>query len=339
MSNWWDEPGQPLTAGGALLPALAGQGGKLLAVKSDASGLEYVVSTGLSLTNAAADGTTKGIAAFTAAEFNASSGVISLDYTNAQAADATHKGFVTSADWITFNAKLSNPMTTAGDLIVGGVSGAGARLAKGSDGKVLSMVSGSVAWADASLTNPMTTAGDLIVGGVSGAGARLAKGSDDTVLTMVGGAVAWAAASGGTAPATASLLFDEATALVGDLVLVGEEATVIGDFQAYTFVMLNAATHADADSFAQSFFLAAGSYTLSVRGLSGSNRAKVDWYIDNVLAVSGQDWYSASFVRNVVQTASVTVTTDGRHTLKAVVNGKHASSSDYYYALTKAWLK
>lgn len=43
-----------------------------------------------------------------------------------------------------FNAL--SPMTTAGDLIVGGSGGAGTRLAKGTDGQVLKMVSGSVAW-------------------------------------------------------------------------------------------------------------------------------------------------------------------------------------------------
>lgn len=43
---------------------------------------------------------------------------------------------------------MSNPMTTAGDIIVGGASGAPGRLAKGTDGKVLTMVSGGVAWAD-----------------------------------------------------------------------------------------------------------------------------------------------------------------------------------------------
>jgi hypothetical protein len=43
-------------------------------------------------------------------------------------------------------AKLANPMTTAGDIIVGGSSGAATRLAKGSDGNALRMVSGAQAW-------------------------------------------------------------------------------------------------------------------------------------------------------------------------------------------------
>lgn len=45
--------------------------------------------------DAAADATTKGIATFTANDFNASSGNISIDYTNAQKATTTQAGFLT----------------------------------------------------------------------------------------------------------------------------------------------------------------------------------------------------------------------------------------------------
>ncbi len=61
----------------------------------------------LTLQDAVADGSTKGAAAFTAADFNASSGLISIDYTNGQAASGSTKGFLTSADWTTFNGKES----------------------------------------------------------------------------------------------------------------------------------------------------------------------------------------------------------------------------------------
>lgn len=44
---------------------------------------------------------------------------------------------------------LANPMTTAGDIITGGVSGAPQRLAVASDGDVLTLVSGAPAWAAA----------------------------------------------------------------------------------------------------------------------------------------------------------------------------------------------
>lgn len=45
-----------------------------------------------------------------------------------------------------FNAL--SPMTTAGDIVVGGVSGAGERLGIGADGQVLTLASGTPTWAD-----------------------------------------------------------------------------------------------------------------------------------------------------------------------------------------------
>lgn len=64
-------------------------------------------------------------------------------------------------------AKVTNPMTAAGDLIVGGTSGAPARLAKGIDGQVLSLASGTPAWTappsggvtSVSATAPITSTG------------------------------------------------------------------------------------------------------------------------------------------------------------------------------------
>lgn len=60
----------------------------------------------ISIANAAADGTTKGAATFTTADFNDSSGLISIDYTNGQAASGSTKGFLSSSDWTTFNNKF-----------------------------------------------------------------------------------------------------------------------------------------------------------------------------------------------------------------------------------------
>ena len=73
----------------------------------------------ISIDNAAADGTTKGAASFTAADFNATSGNISIDYTNAQAASGSVKGFLTSADWTTFNNKGSGTVTSVAALTLG----------------------------------------------------------------------------------------------------------------------------------------------------------------------------------------------------------------------------
>lgn len=69
---------------------------------------------GASPGDAVANGTTKGIATFTAADFNSSSGVISLDYANAQKATASLHGLLSSNDWTTFNSKQS--ALTTGNL-------------------------------------------------------------------------------------------------------------------------------------------------------------------------------------------------------------------------------
>lgn len=45
---------------------------------------------------------------FTAADFNLSGSTVSLDYTNAQKATGSVPGFLTAADWTTFNAKLGS---------------------------------------------------------------------------------------------------------------------------------------------------------------------------------------------------------------------------------------
>lgn len=71
------------------------------------------IDTGANLTCtaiqlAAADGSQLGLAAFAAADFNASAGVISLDYTNGQKATGSVPGFLTAADWTTFNGKQAS---------------------------------------------------------------------------------------------------------------------------------------------------------------------------------------------------------------------------------------
>lgn len=137
-------------------------------------------------------------------------GVLSGTYPNpgfaadmaTQAELDAHAADTTGIHGITDTAALVvNPMTTAADLIVGGVSGAPARLAKGSDGQVLTVDPSThlLVWATpaSGFSNPMTTAGDLIVGDTGGTPDRLGVGSEDDVLTIVSGVPAWAAPSGG----------------------------------------------------------------------------------------------------------------------------------------------
>jgi hypothetical protein len=95
---------------------------------------------------------------------------------------------------------------------------------------------------------------------------------------------------------------------------------------------------ADGDTFTNGCFLAAGVYTFVVLGSSDNNRGKIDWTLDGVSIVTGQDWYSAASVVNVVKsTSSVAVLYSGWHQVKGVVNGKNGSSSGYNMLLTKMW--
>lgn len=68
-----------------------------------------------------------------------------------------------AATWAVPESPLTNPMTTAGDLIVGGASGVPGRLAKGADdGKILGMSGGSPAWVDRfAINDDATTARTL----------------------------------------------------------------------------------------------------------------------------------------------------------------------------------
>lgn len=117
-------------------------------------------------------------------------------------------------------------------------------------------------------------------------------------------------------------------------VLVGNALTCPHDSAADWAHISYQSVSADGDTFTHSFYLAAGIYSLNVLGVTGPLLGKIDWYLDNLLAVSGQDWYSAGWVLNVVQTTVVTVIGNGLHTLKGIVNGRNVASIDWYIQLT-----
>jgi len=134
-------------------------------------------------------------------------------------------------------------------------------------------------------------------------------------------------------PTRATLWMDEATVLAGTAIQAD-----LDDNQLY-HTLVAPATPANGDSFSHSFWLRAGTYTFGVLGVRGTIGGKVDWYLDNVLIISGQNWYHSSDEYNHVKENSVTVVGDGYHVLKAVVNGKDAASSAYWYYFTKLWFK
>lgn len=88
---------------------------------------------------------------------------------------------------------MTNPMTTAEDIIKGGSAGTPVRVGVGSNGQVLGIAAGAVGWITnpAGFSNPMTTSGDIITGSASGAPGRLGIGGTGDVLTVVAGVPAW----------------------------------------------------------------------------------------------------------------------------------------------------
>jgi len=94
----------------------------------------------------------------------------------------------------------------AGDILYGNATPKWARLAKGTDGQFLKLVSGLPAWADPpagadhnllSTTHPdalpaSPVAGDLLFANATPKWARLAVGTNDKILKVVNGAPAWA---------------------------------------------------------------------------------------------------------------------------------------------------
>lgn len=133
-------------------------------------------------------------------------------------------------------------------------------------------------------------------------------------------------------PTRATMFMNEAIALVGGW------ATSQNNSQTYDYYLTNG-SDANGDSFSLSFFIAAGAYTLNVLGLTIGGCAMADWYIDDLLVVTGQDWYSAGPVWNVIKFDAVNVLWDGYHTLKCVINGRNASAVAWHLDLTKVWLK
>jgi len=82
------------------------------------------------------------LSATTPLNYNSGTGAFSI-----QQANTSQSGFLSSTDWNTFNGKMTNPMTTSGDLIYGGASGTPTRLAAGTNGHVLTLAAGVPTWA------------------------------------------------------------------------------------------------------------------------------------------------------------------------------------------------
>lgn len=103
--------------------------------------------------------------------YNSVSGSISMSV-----ADTATDGYLTSVDWNIFNGKLSDPLTTNGDLLYrsGGVT---TRLPVGSNGQILGVVGGAPTWA--------TINGILTLNTLNAGAQTLAVGTSGTDFAIV----------------------------------------------------------------------------------------------------------------------------------------------------------
>jgi len=138
----------------------------------------------------------------------------------------------------------------------------------------------------------------------------------------------------GQFPQRATMWHEEATVTVGNPIVATVSTGML-----YNGLWVQTAA-ADGDTFTNTCMLDSGTYTLYVLGNTRNVCGMVDWYVNNVLEGSGQDWYSAASSPNVVKTVgSIVIATPGRYVVKGVVNGKNGSSTDYQLRLVKYWLK
>ncbi len=114
------------------------------------------------------------------------------------------------------------PMTTSGDVIYGGASGTGTRLAKGSDGQVLTLASGLPSWATPAAVSPYAVAAKTA--------AYTTTGSDNVVkFDMSGSSNASYAVTLHTAVGnTGQIMFFEITAGSGVLNLTTTSSQTVG---------------------------------------------------------------------------------------------------------------
>lgn len=121
-----------------------------------------------------------------------------------------------------------------------------------------------------------------------------------------------------------------------ELISNATQAITTGVAQPYYYYRGPAAADAnDGDTYEGSFWCAAGTYTIHTLGWGFTTSPKVDYYIDNVLVSSGQDWYNTASAEKTI--SSVVIATSGYHHLLIKVNGKNASSTDYRFMTTKIW--
>lgn len=143
------------------------------------------------------------------------------------------------------------------------------------------------------------------------------------------GAYTVPAGGGGGGQANTTLWPDNFTGVTGTWGITLYGAQQMG------YYLSNTATHANGDAFELTAFLGAGNYTLKMLVVKSSAYGKLDVAVDGSNIATGLDFYNAGELDSTHISASVTILTDGAHTIRFTVNGKNGSSSDFYILITR----
>ena len=178
--------------------------------------------------------------------------------------------------------------------------------------------------------------GQLAVGNGSGVLAALALGTEDQVVTAdASGMAVWAdpPAGGGSGTET----YRQEICPQGYSAYTGGVPTFAGIASHINGGIWQQGSPADQDDVSYILDLSAGTWTMRVVWNRYTNKGIVKAYLDGSL-IATQDMYGSSANNQVWTVTGIAVATGGSHTLRFLVDGKHASSSNFYYALSQVSL-
>lgn len=104
----------------------------------------------------------------------------------------------------------------------------------------------------------------------------------------------------------------------------------VGGTEAWGYRFFQNTSNTDGDGLNFKVYLAKGTYTLKLLGVTSDSYGIIDIDIDGT-EVATDDWYSSSMVSDIVKThTDITISESGIKTVTLRVDGKNASSSGYY---------
>ena len=227
---------------------------------------------------------------------------------------------------VQITGKLTDPMTTIGDIIIRNGFNISSRLSIGTTGQVLTVIGGLPQWNNPTtgLIDPMTAPGDMLIRNGSNVTSRFPVSTDGKALLLSGGLPSWQTISqltvtGGTKYAV-SALFNSNSYSLGTTITSGTESGNIGIV--YSSVSFTTP--------AESIWKVSLAFMFQIKGDGGgveSIRFSIERSLDNV-----------SWGTIVTDSQGVASTDNGQHTY-IVASGIDVSTTVntvYYYRLVAA---